>query len=275
MGAGKVGFSLGKFFTVTNLNVRGYYSRSEASAREAAEFTNTAYFREVQDLIKNSDIIFITVPDDEIFSVYSSIKNNSLNGKILCHCSGSLSSNIFSGIDDFDAFSYSIHPIFPIYNKYESYRYLKDAVFTIEGHPRFLNALTELFERCKVKILPIQQSDKRLYHLAAVTVSNLFLALVKRSCGYLKQYGFSEEEALQALYPLMLSNINNALDKGVLNALTGPAERGDLNTIAGHIDVIPAEHRSAYRDLTRELISMAEEKNPNRDYSSLEEYLKG
>ncbi|MDF2675151.1 MAG: hypothetical protein K0R09_3420, partial [Clostridiales bacterium] len=139
IGAGKVGFSLGKFFTNQNIKVSGYYSRSENSALEASLFTDTKHFKSVEELINNSNIIFITVPDDEIYNVYMKIKNNSLKGKILCHSSGSISSHIFSDIDDFGAYSYSIHPIFPISNKYESYKALKDAVFTIEGHERYLS----------------------------------------------------------------------------------------------------------------------------------------
>ena len=274
IGAGKVGFSLGKFLTNHNITVSGYFSRSLKSAEEAAVFTNTACYTEVEALITNSDLIFITVPDDEIYNVYLNIKNISLTGKFLCHCSGTLSSQIFSDIDDFGAFSYSIHPIFPISDKYESYKYLKDAIFTIEGNSQFLPSVISLLGSTGVKIIPMQQSNKVLYHLAAVNVSNLFLALLKRSCSYLKSYGFNEAEAVKALYPLICANINNALDQGITNALTGPAERGDINTIASHISAMPSEHVHVYKALTEELIMLAKEKNMNKDYSSLENYLK-
>lgn len=273
IGAGKVGFSLGKLFTNHNIEVSGYYSRSKDSAHNASLFTGTKHFLSVEELVKESTIIFITVPDDEIFNVYQKIKNNSLNGKILCHSSGSLSSHIFSDIDDFGAYSYSIHPIFPISSKYESYKVLKDAVFTIEGHEQYLPMLLELFMSMGVKIIPLKAADKSLYHLASVTVSNIFLALLGRSCNYLKSYGFDEKAAIDALYPLILSNINNALDKGITDALTGPAERGDLGTIAKHLGAMPEKHRSVYRELTAELISIAELKNKNRDYSLIKDFL--
>lgn len=274
IGAGKVGFSLGKFFTSNNIEVSGYYSRSEDSALEASLFTGTKHFRNVEELVNESTIIFITVPDDEIYNVYLKMKNNSLHGKILCHSSGSLSSHVFSDIDNFGAYSYSIHPIFPISSKYESYKALKDAVFTIEGHEHYLPLLLKLFTSMNVNIIPLKASDKSLYHLASVTVSNIFLALLNRSCRYLEAYGFDEQDALAALYPLILNNINNAMDKGITKALTGPAERGDLGTIKKHLAAMPYEHQSVYKQLTGELIPIAEAKNETRDYSVIKDFFK-
>ena len=44
IGAGKVGFSLGKYLTERNVRVSGYYSRNPQSSREAADFTNTRQY---------------------------------------------------------------------------------------------------------------------------------------------------------------------------------------------------------------------------------------
>ena len=44
IGAGKVGFTLGKFFAENNIQVTGYYSRRRESAKEAAAFTGTTVY---------------------------------------------------------------------------------------------------------------------------------------------------------------------------------------------------------------------------------------
>lgn len=41
IGAGKVGFSLGKYLVERGIPVTGYYSRNPVSAKEAPEFTAT------------------------------------------------------------------------------------------------------------------------------------------------------------------------------------------------------------------------------------------
>ena len=52
------------------------------------------------------------VPDGVIEKVWSSIKHFSLSGKIICHTSGALSSEVFSDISKRGGFGFSIHPLF-------------------------------------------------------------------------------------------------------------------------------------------------------------------
>ena len=63
IGAGRVGCSLGKYFRSKNADLVGYYDTNTAAAEEAAAFTQTAGFDQVQQLVRESDILFITTPD--------------------------------------------------------------------------------------------------------------------------------------------------------------------------------------------------------------------
>ena len=63
IGAGRVGCSLGKYFRSKNADLVGYYDTNAAAAEEAAAFTQTAGFDQVQQLVRESDILFITTPD--------------------------------------------------------------------------------------------------------------------------------------------------------------------------------------------------------------------
>lgn len=56
IGAGKVGFSLGKYLTERNVRVTGYYSRNPDSSREAADFTNTRQYMNLRHLVEDSDV---------------------------------------------------------------------------------------------------------------------------------------------------------------------------------------------------------------------------
>ena len=73
VGAGKVGFTLGKYMSERNVCVSGYYSRSEESARQASLFTHTKYYETLEELIESSDALFLTVPDGAIEDVWNSI----------------------------------------------------------------------------------------------------------------------------------------------------------------------------------------------------------
>ena len=95
IGAGKVGVSLGKYFISKGRKVGGYYSLSPESAAWAANFTNTKQYQSIEEIISSSDMIFFTVPDDKIGEVWEVAKPYA-HGKIIAHCSGIHSSNIFS-----------------------------------------------------------------------------------------------------------------------------------------------------------------------------------
>ena len=68
-GAGKVGTTLGKYVKDHGACVTGFYSRTETSGRESAEFTGTEYFKTLDSLMEVSDTLFITTTDGEISGV--------------------------------------------------------------------------------------------------------------------------------------------------------------------------------------------------------------
>ena len=51
IGAGKVGFSLGRLFAENGIPLTGYYSRQRESAEEAANFTGTHAYSDLCELI--------------------------------------------------------------------------------------------------------------------------------------------------------------------------------------------------------------------------------
>ena len=119
----------------------------------------------------------------------------------------------------------------------------------------------------------INKENKSLYHAAAVIVSNLVLGLINNGVNYLEACGFTKEMAIKALYPLIENNLRNVKERGTVNSLTGPIERGDLSTVINHLNVIPEEDKELYRLLSKNILKIAKVKNLERDYKNLEEYL--
>ena len=144
IGAGKVGFSLGRYFMERNVCVSGYYSRNLDSSKEAAIFTKTKYYEKLEELIRESDTLFLTVPDGCIHEVYSKIIQSDVEGKCIVHCSGAISSMSFSGISQKGARCCSVHPICAVSNKLTGCQELSKAYFTIEGQET--DDLVKLFQ---------------------------------------------------------------------------------------------------------------------------------
>ena len=76
IGAGKVGFSLGRYLMEHHMDVSGYYSQNPKSAQEAAKFTHTKFFEKLDDVVDKSEVIFLTVPDHAIKSVWEALKQH-------------------------------------------------------------------------------------------------------------------------------------------------------------------------------------------------------
>ena len=95
IGAGKVGFSLGKYLTERNVRVSGYYSRNPQSSREAADFTNTRQYLNLRHLVEDSDVLFVAIPDSAIAQMWEQLKMLPIQNKIISHFSGALSSAVF------------------------------------------------------------------------------------------------------------------------------------------------------------------------------------
>lgn len=269
IGAGKVGCSLGKYFSTNGLSLSGYASRQDASAQEAAVFTDSNFYSQWDALVQDSDVIFITVPDEAIASVWDSLKTYPIQEKLICHCSGSLSSDIFSDIQHFSAFGYSVHPLYAIATKQNSYEDLAHAMFTIEGDAQHLGEIRSLLEGLGNQVQTIDTKQKARYHAAAVFASNHMVALAKVATDLLVSCGFSETNALEALTPLMSGNLSNILNKGPMAALTGPVERNDVATVEKHLSCLTGESKELYRELTNVLISIGQEKHPKEDYEAM------
>ncbi len=268
IGAGKVGSSLGKYFSDSG-TVMGYSSRSADSARFAAELTSSNFYESVGELVAACDVIFITTPDDVISEVWEEIKKLPIYGKTICHCSGSLSSRVFSGIEETGAFGLSVHPLQAISDKENSVHLLKDCVFTVEGDERKAGEIKGFLEEFGNIVKTISAKDKTLYHAAAVFVSNLPIALTQIGTDILKRCGFDDESARKAIAPLIIGSANNAAQKGAVKALTGPVERGDCETVSAHLGAINEKEKEVYLLLTNKLVEIASEKNPTRDYTKL------
>lgn len=263
IGAGKMGFTLGKHLKEsTDALLVGYYSRNPESAREAAKFTDTKYYEDLNEIADLCDALFITVPDGQIAVIAQSLDRlgTVMEGKILCHTSGAISSQIFSGMHS-HIYGYSIHPMCAVSSKTGSYMNFSKCFITIEGHEKYLDFFAHLFGSLGHEVKIIGQADKIRYHSAAVMASNLVIGLYHMAQEELLKCGFTSEEADRALKPLFKGNAEKLAEHGCEEALTGPVERCDIETISKHMSVLEGDALEAYRLLSRQLADVARKKN--------------
>ena len=274
IGAGKVGCSLGKYFVLHGLSLSGFFDADIHAAQTAADFAGADFEEKLEDLVRKSDALFLTVPDGRITIVWDQVKELPIEGKFICHCSGALSAkDAFPGIADRGAFGYSIHPLFAVSDRFHSYKELSNAYFTIEGDRRHLEDVKDFFASFGNPVRLIGAEDKVKYHCAAAICSNQVIALIEESLMLLGECGFDEDSALAALRPLIAGNVNKVLENGCVNSLTGPVERGDAQTVRKHLSCLSDSDRKLYALLSGKLLTVAARKNPGRDYGELKALL--
>jgi predicted short-subunit dehydrogenase-like oxidoreductase (DUF2520 family) len=111
----------------------------------------------------------------------------------------------------------------------------------------------------------VRDDERVLYHLGGVLASNYLTCLAQEACLALQSAGWSRDEALQALIPLMLGAVENLAAAGLPGALIGPIRRGDSAGVALHLAAIhaagPALNRveSVYRLLGLVAVELATE----------------
>lgn len=275
IGAGKVGFTLGKYLTIRGMEVSGYLSRTREHAQQAAAFTHTKWYDDLPAILASSDVLFLTVPDDHITACYQALPGDAIKRKLICHCSGALSAHdAFPGMEQTGAFGYAVHPLFAVNDPYRSYLELADVFFCLEGDPAHQGPLVKLFADCGNPVQILSAQNKVRYHAAAAAASNLVVALVDESIELLTGCGFSRQDALKALRPLLLGNMDHLVQDGPAASLTGPVERGDAVTVGNHLRAMPTKQdRELYRLLSRRLVRLAEQKHPARNYRAICELL--
>mgnify|MGYP005805894403 CR=1 FL=1 len=273
IGAGKVGCSLGLLFRKKGLPVVGYVSRHGESADLAATLTASHHFAALVELVAESDILFLTVPDGSIADVWKELQKCPLEGKLVCHCSGSLPAAVLEEAADICLGACSLHPLYAVSSREESWEGLSSAVFTLEGDSAAVATLYDWLLPAELQIQRLKSIDKTRYHAAAVFASNLVVGLVQEAWDLLEECGFDENTARLALAPLLSGNIAKLVEQGAEKALTGPMERNDVKTVARHLGVLKNDQREIYRLLSVRLLEIASRKHPERDMEAMREVL--
>ena len=89
----------------------------------------------------------------------------------------------------------------------------------------------------------------------------------------LKETGITEKTAYEMLEPLVKNSVNSIFSNGCKEALTGPIERNDLETVKKHLVALEnnALWNQAYQANGKLVLEVAKEKNPKCDYQKMQQ----
>jgi predicted short-subunit dehydrogenase-like oxidoreductase (DUF2520 family) len=242
VGAGVVGTALASLLQEKGYTLVGMASRGEASLKKAASVvggevrTTTA----PEEITQEADLVFITTSDIAIQGVCDGIAQAGgfHPGQIVVHTSGALPSTILKTAQGQGALIASVHPLQSFADVKEAVKIIPSSIFNLEGDQEAIPPLTELVKTLGGKPLAIETQQKPLYHAAAVAACNFVVTLVYLSYQLFEAIGIPQEDAAQALLPLVKGTVNNIEHLGPVKALTGPIARGDAGVIRGHLEAL-------------------------------------
>jgi predicted short-subunit dehydrogenase-like oxidoreductase (DUF2520 family) len=269
VGAGRVGRALGRILHQHNWPIGAVVTRSARTARAAAKFIGAGKPHATLDAtILDADVILIATPDAAIPAVAKTLaqmEGTSPGGsphptssrhkgrkKIVLHTSGALDGAALRPLERLRTATGTLHPLQTFTGR--GIPNLKGTACAIDGNPAALTCAKRICKDLGCVPIRIPATSRPAYHAAAVLAAGHVLAAEEAATQVLMTLGFSRKKAVQALLPLTRQVLSNFERDGGPKSWTGPAARGDAQTIKKHREALrrfPREYREAYAALTR------------------------
>ncbi len=266
IGAGVVGTAIGTLLHQQGFPIAGVASRSMASAERTVRYIGEgSASSDLVETAKQAEVVFITTPDGAIASVCDDIagKKGFRQGTTVIHCCGAHSADLLSSARSCGARILSMHPLQTLADTDQAVANLPGSFFALDGDDEAIDTGKEIIDALGGAVMVIPSEGKMLYHGAAVTACNYFVALVFQALRMFEAVGIPREKGLSALMPLIQGTVRNLERVGVPKALTGPIERGDLKTIQGHLEAFEKfmpEGKKIYCEMGKVAVDVAEAK---------------
>ncbi len=271
IGAGRIGSSVGFLLSRAGYRIVSVMTRSIASASMAAGFIGAGEpTTNMTTAVAGADIVFITTPDRVIKEICNTAaRSNGLRARaVVIHTSGAHSLDLLDSAKACGAYRAVMHPLQSVPSRQQGIANLPGSSYRIEADPEAETVVRELVAAIggiELK-LPEWRSDRHsaaLYHAGAVAVSNYLVAVIAFGLRYFETLGADRREALHAVLPLVKGTLANIEALGIPKALTGPIDRGDSDTVRGHLEAMRQrvpELLPLYRELARQTIGVARDK---------------
>jgi predicted short-subunit dehydrogenase-like oxidoreductase (DUF2520 family) len=260
IGAGRTGLAMGlrlhRDGAVDRLTVTG--RRPSAPDHPLFGEPGVAYRPAMDGVPEGIGGIVIAVPDGAIGEVADRLASLHPSPELpVLHTSGSRSMDVLAPLSARGHAVGSAHPLAAISDPVDGADRLSGVSWGVEGDGAALDLAERIVAACGGRVLRIAPGGKPAYHAAAVFASNYAVALLSVAEGLMEQAGVHARDARPALTALAAGAVENVAARGPVAALTGPILRGDVETVALHLERLSAAERPLYCLLGREALRLA------------------
>lgn len=191
------------------------------------------------------DAALICTPDGAIAKVAGSIEPADA---VVLHCSGASGLDVLAGHERVG----SVHPLMSLPDPETGAERLRaGGWFAVAGDP----IATEIVDRLGGRHFLVDDARRALYHATAAISANHLVALM----GQVERLAELAGVPLEAFLDLAAGSFDDVRRVGAAAALTGPAARGDHQTMQAHRQALPPGEVALYDALAEAAARLASE----------------
>ena len=248
IGAGNLAWNLGMSLKETEWQVLQVISRDLDHARQLAEACSIPHWaNQPEALIQDLDLVLICSSDHMIGQIaqqYASVRGQNT---VFAHTAGSIPLSELSPLGPRTGVFYPLQTF-----TRGHLTDLEQVPIFLEGNEEVLGVLYPLAKLLSEKVQTLDSAGRLQLHLGAVFASNFanfMWILAQESLQGLPGLDF------KVYGPLIKECASKALKHGPLASQTGPARRGDMVTMAKHMELL-AQHDPGTEHLYQQLSEM-------------------
>jgi len=258
IGYGRLGKTLAKQLQLIGGECKYIISRKPSAITDFHPFTQLVPISAIGGIDYLGQYCFICVPDDHISMVAKSVDTSLINcsRSDFIHTSGAKSSSLLDVLQKKGCRIATFHPM-QTFTGEDHKDVFENILVSLEGDNSLSLDLYDIATSMGCKPIVVNEQDKIRLHIAGVMVSNFIFSLVIEASKVVIPLAEFPEEFIRQVYgPLMKKTINNIIDHGVSKSLTGPASRGDVNSIEVHKRILERDdHNKMLYEIMTDTIS--------------------
>ena len=253
IGSGNLAWHLAPALDNAGFSVQEVYSRNPMHAEDLVERLYDAEVKATLDFSTSTSSIFIVAtPDDAIQSVAQEIILP--EEAILLHTSGSQLLDVlrFAATPNLGVF----YPL-QTFSKTRKVEFGEIPIFLEFENQLTENVLTSMAKAISKAVFKITYDERKALHVAAVFAANFTNHMLLLAQQIMRENSLSYDW----LKPLIAEMINKSLTIGPENAQTGPARRGDFETLDKHMEFLQDDESMGelYKLISQDIVDRYDE----------------
>jgi predicted short-subunit dehydrogenase-like oxidoreductase (DUF2520 family) len=275
IGPGRVGTAVAIALKNAHHTIVGAVGRAETSASctrfkqlDLGETICLEDSRVLSKMVHQSDILLLGVRDGVIAPLAEQLatKLTFRGNQLVCHTSGATGLGSLRSLKRAGAMVGCLHPLQTFANPVLGASKIANSYFAITGDEPATSVLCNLVRSLGATPFFLPDNEKARYHAGAALASNALVALIYTALSLMP-----DKCGLNALLPLIEGTIANLRQVGLKDALTGPIERGDIQTVLNHLEALTGnkDAKLVYEALGKVTVTVASMKGSLNEETKL------